>query len=58
MEDGESARTLRDLGCDLGQGYLFSRPVDLADAMELAAVGRLGQDVLAPQVVSDLNAGA
>jgi diguanylate cyclase (GGDEF)-like protein len=58
VEDGESARTLRDLGCDLGQGYLFSRPVDLADAMELAALGRLGQDVLAPQVVSDLNAGA
>ena len=58
VEDGVSARTLRDLGCDLGQGYLFSKPVDLADAMELAAVGRLGEDVLAPQPPADLSTGA
>jgi diguanylate cyclase (GGDEF)-like protein len=28
---------LRDLGCDLAQGYLFSRPLPLEDAVELLA---------------------
>jgi EAL domain-containing protein (putative c-di-GMP-specific phosphodiesterase class I) len=27
IETGEQADRLRELGCDLGQGYLFSRPV-------------------------------
>ena len=28
IENGETERLLRDMGCDIGQGYHFSRPVD------------------------------
>ena len=31
VEKGRSARTLAGLGCDLAQGFYFSRPVDPAD---------------------------
>ena len=37
VEDWECARVVRGLGCDLAQGYLFSRPVDLPAALALAA---------------------
>jgi EAL domain-containing protein (putative c-di-GMP-specific phosphodiesterase class I) len=30
IERAEQARTLRDLACDLGQGFHFSRPLDAA----------------------------
>jgi diguanylate cyclase (GGDEF)-like protein/PAS domain S-box-containing protein len=33
--------TLRRLGCRLGQGYLFSRPVDVATATKLLRAGRV-----------------
>ena len=39
MEDPEQLALLRDAGCDLGQGYLFSRPQQ-ADAL-LAWLNRL-----------------
>jgi EAL domain-containing protein (putative c-di-GMP-specific phosphodiesterase class I) len=39
VEDWSSARALRDLHCDLAQGYLFSRPVDLNVAIDLACQG-------------------
>ena len=32
VEDAHQARWLQDAGCDLGQGYLWSRPVDLGTA--------------------------
>jgi len=32
IEDREQLRALRQEGCDLGQGYLFSRPLD-SDAL-------------------------
>jgi diguanylate cyclase (GGDEF)-like protein len=32
IEDGAQLETLRGLGCDLGQGYHFARPLDPADA--------------------------
>ena len=39
VEDWESAEAVRDLGCDLAQGYLFSHPVELSAALEIAARG-------------------
>ena len=35
VEDAHQAAWLHQAGCDLGQGYLWSRPVDLATAREL-----------------------
>ena len=36
IETIEHASALRELGCDYGQGYLYSRPVPAADAWQLA----------------------
>jgi len=33
VEDGEQARRLRDIGCDMLQGYHFCRPLPLADVI-------------------------
>jgi EAL domain-containing protein (putative c-di-GMP-specific phosphodiesterase class I) len=41
VEDWHSAVAVRDLGCDLAQGYLFSRPVELPAAVALAQAGRV-----------------
>jgi diguanylate cyclase (GGDEF)-like protein/PAS domain S-box-containing protein len=35
VEDPEQARWLQESGCELGQGFLWSRPVDLATARDL-----------------------
>ena len=35
VEDSHQARWLHQAGCDLGQGFLWSRPVDLATARNL-----------------------
>jgi EAL domain-containing protein (putative c-di-GMP-specific phosphodiesterase class I) len=35
VERGEQLRQLRELGCDYGQGYLFSKPVAGVQAIEL-----------------------
>jgi diguanylate cyclase (GGDEF)-like protein/PAS domain S-box-containing protein len=35
VEDAQQARWLHHAGCDLGQGFLWSRPVDLATARDL-----------------------
>ena len=35
IETDDQRRVLRDLGCDLGQGYLFSRPVPAVEAARL-----------------------
>src|SRR5690348_11321285 len=32
LEDAEQVEQLRSIGCEFGQGYYFSRPVDLASA--------------------------
>jgi diguanylate cyclase (GGDEF)-like protein/PAS domain S-box-containing protein len=46
IEDSEQAAALRELGCDIGQGFLFSRPVPAA---EFEAVVKSEQQlVLAP----------
>ncbi len=36
VETDELARKLRDLGCDVGQGYLYSRPISRVDALAWA----------------------
>jgi diguanylate cyclase (GGDEF)-like protein len=41
VEDWPGALAVRDLGCDLAQGYLFSRPVALSAAVTLARAGRV-----------------
>jgi EAL domain-containing protein (putative c-di-GMP-specific phosphodiesterase class I) len=41
VEDWESAVVLRDLHCELAQGHVFSRAVELTAALRLAAAGPL-----------------
>ena len=41
VEDWHSAVSVRDLGCDLAQGYRFSRPLDLTTALEVAKAGSI-----------------
>lgn len=40
-EDPSELTTLKDFGCDYGQGYLFSRPVPGKDVAELLTRDRL-----------------
>jgi len=40
VETAAEAGSLRALACEYGQGYYFSRPLDVADADALAAAGR------------------
>ncbi|WAJ29471.1 putative bifunctional diguanylate cyclase/phosphodiesterase [Antarcticirhabdus aurantiaca] len=46
IETEEHARLAREAGCDLGQGYLFDRPLSAVDCAARLAAERLG-DVLA-----------
>ena len=52
VEDWSSARSLRDLHCDLAQGFLFSRPVDLAVAKELVVIGVIDVSPMSAEVVA------
>ena len=42
VEDEEQAEALRRIGCDSGQGYLFGRPMALAQLAELLAASCAG----------------
>jgi EAL domain-containing protein (putative c-di-GMP-specific phosphodiesterase class I) len=42
IEHAHQLDLLREEGCDLGQGYLFARPLSAADAEELVSRGDLG----------------
>ena len=44
LETTEHLDVLRRLGCRFGQGYLFSRPVDVSAASALLEAGRVGAD--------------
>lgn len=48
VETEEQAQFLARHGCDLLQGYMFSRPVPVADAVQLMAPGRFA-NMLPPQ---------
>ena len=37
IEDLATSETLRSIGCDKGQGFLFSRPVEAERVLEVAA---------------------
>ena len=41
VEDWHSAVSVRDLGCDLAQGYVFSRPLHLGGALRVAEAGHV-----------------
>jgi EAL domain-containing protein (putative c-di-GMP-specific phosphodiesterase class I) len=61
IEDWDSARAVFELGCQLGQGYLFGRPSPVEDAMRIAECGRVDgswpwvreSDIPRPVVPSD-----
>jgi diguanylate cyclase (GGDEF)-like protein/PAS domain S-box-containing protein len=42
VERPEQREALRALGCELGQGYLFARPLEAENVMAYAAAGRPG----------------
>jgi EAL domain-containing protein (putative c-di-GMP-specific phosphodiesterase class I) len=39
VEDADQAAALREMGCDLAQGYLFGPPGPAADLIDLDVVG-------------------
>jgi EAL domain-containing protein (putative c-di-GMP-specific phosphodiesterase class I) len=44
IEDSVQRERLRAMGCELGQGYLFARPLDAAAVLALLSEGqRLGE---------------
>jgi diguanylate cyclase (GGDEF)-like protein/PAS domain S-box-containing protein len=43
IELPEQWKTLRDLGCELGQGFYFARPMDVESARVFLAQGRAGE---------------
>jgi EAL domain-containing protein (putative c-di-GMP-specific phosphodiesterase class I) len=46
VEQPEQWTSLRDLGCEFGQGFFFARPMDAEAALEHLAAARLAD---APQ---------
>jgi diguanylate cyclase (GGDEF)-like protein len=46
VEEWDSAIALRDLHCDLAQGYVFSRPLPLDQALELAEQGSMDMSAM------------
>ena len=41
IEDWGTARRIRDMGCQLGQGYLFARPVPLDEVLDVVRAGAI-----------------
>ena len=49
LETAEQVEALRNLGCPLGQGYHFSRPLAAGDAVKLLLTGqKSGPSMLVP----------
>jgi EAL domain-containing protein (putative c-di-GMP-specific phosphodiesterase class I) len=57
VEHVEQLRTLRELGCDTGQGYLFARPMTVADSRAWLRQTRAhgGYDVGQPPIQGSLE---
>jgi diguanylate cyclase (GGDEF)-like protein len=55
VEEWDSARALRDLKCDLAQGYVFSRPVPLDEALALAEMGTIDMSAMAPETLGTVT---
>jgi diguanylate cyclase (GGDEF)-like protein len=55
VEDWESAVALRDLRCDLAQGYLFSRPVEVSEALVLASRGHMDMSAMSSVAVAGIT---
>jgi len=55
VEDWDNAAALRDLRCELAQGYVFSRPVELERALELAAIGSIDVSLMPPADVGSIT---
>ena len=41
IETHEQLQTMQQFGCDIGQGYLFGRPVPAEKALELLAADQI-----------------
>lgn len=54
IETETQAEKLRDLGCEFGQGYLFSKPLTEEGVLELLDGWRTREDLLRVPVVSEL----
>jgi diguanylate cyclase (GGDEF)-like protein len=52
VEDWSSARSLRDLHCDLAQGFLFSRPIDLDAACALIVEGSIDVSPMSAEIAA------
>jgi EAL domain-containing protein (putative c-di-GMP-specific phosphodiesterase class I) len=55
VEEWDSAIALRDLNCDLAQGYVFSRPVPLDEALVLAEQGSLDMSSMTPETLGTVT---
>ena len=53
VETLESMRLLRDIGCHIGQGYYFSRPMICADFESLMTQSSVVESIEFPQLVVD-----
>ena len=53
IETDEQYQGLKELGCEYGQGYLFSRPVDVEGAVRLIAKDTQRDTVLGIEPISE-----
>jgi EAL domain-containing protein (putative c-di-GMP-specific phosphodiesterase class I) len=52
VEDAEQQQQLRALGCDSAQGFLFGRPMTVAEVEEIITSGALPEMIIAASRLS------